>query len=226
MRLPVSLAGLLTAAVLLAGCAHPIHGRAVAAPVHVGKSLSGADLDSVLLSPSQISDMVGAKLAPHTDVGRPVRGDPAQGPCAALDSAGMQPFIGDGFGAFHLLLLSDGIPTEHDHVVTQAAAVYPDSASATKVFTTAAASVAPCNGKELKTEAAWRFAVNDITSDAVRWNKEQTDLPILWVCYGQSRVRANAILQAMSCQGDDGGQANADAILNKMSATVWELSGA
>lgn len=226
MRLPVSLAGLLTAAVLLAGCAHQTDGRAVAAPAHVGKPLSGDDLDSVLLSPSQISDIVGAKLALHTDTGRPVRGDPAQGPCAALDSAGMQPFIGGGFGAFRLLLLSDGSATEHDHVVTQAVAVYPDSASATKVFTTAVASLAPCNGKEFKTEAVWRFAVNDITADTVRWNKEQTDLPILWVCYGQSRVRANVVLQAMSCQGDDGGQANADAILNKMSATVWQLSGA
>jgi PknH-like extracellular domain len=224
MRLPVSLAGLFAATLLLAGCAQPIDGRAVVPPSHASRPLSGDDLDNILLTPPQLSDVVGVKLQLQADVGRPVAGDPAEGPCAALDTVGTQPFIGDTFSAFHLLLLSDGTSTRHDHVVTQAAAIYPDTASATKAFTTATSALPPCNGKDVKTEAAWRFAVNGITADTDRWNKEQTDLPMLWVCYGQARVRVNAILQAMSCQGDDGGQANADAILNRMSATVWELS--
>ena len=50
----------------------------------------------------------------------------------------------------------------------------------------------PCDGKEVKTEAAWRFAVN-------------------------------VIIEAMSCQGDDGGKTNADALSNRMSATVRDL---
>ncbi len=225
MRLPVSLAGLFTAALLLAGCAQPIDGRAIAPPSHASRPVSAGDLDNVLLTPSQLSDLVGAKLQLQADVSRPVAGDPAEGPCAALDTVGMEPFLGNGFSAFHLLLLSDGASTQHDHVVTQAAAVYPDAGSATKAFTTATSSLPPCDGKEVKTEAAWRFAVNDISADTVRWNKEQTDLPLLWVCYGQARVRVNVIVQAMSCQGDDGGKANAEAILNRMSASVWDLSG-
>jgi hypothetical protein len=225
MRLPVSLAALLAAALLAAGCGHPIDGRAVAPSSHTSRLLSGADLDSVLLTVSQLTEIVGAKLALQADVSHPVLGDPAEGPCAALDSAGMQPYLGNTFSAFHLLLLSDGTATQHDHVVTQAGALYADAASAAKVFATAASGLQACNGKVFKTEAAWRFAVNDITADTVRWNKEQTDLPFLWVCYGQARVRVNVIIQAMSCRGDDGGQANADAILNKMSATVWQLSG-
>src|SRR5271165_1160092 len=225
MRLPVSLAGLFAAALLLAGCAQPIGGRAVAPPSHVSRPVSGGDLDSILLTPSQLSDIIGAKLQLQADVSHPVAGDPADGPCAALDTVGMQPFIGNGFSAFHLLLLSDGSSAVHDHVITQAVAVYPDAPSATTAFTTATSGLPPCDGKNVKAEAAWKFAVNDITADTARWNKEQTDLPMLWVCYGQARVRINAIVQAMSCQGDDGGQANAGAILNRMSAAVWELSG-
>jgi PknH-like extracellular domain len=225
MRLPASLPGLVTAALLLAGCAQPVDGRAVAPPSHASRPLSGGDLDAVLLTAAQLSDIVGAKLALAAQVVRPVAGDPAEGACAALDTVGMQQFIGDDFSAFHLLLLADGTAAQHDHIVTQAAAVYPDVATATAAFAAAAAALPPCDRKDVKTEAAWRFAVNDIGPDTVRWNKEQTDLPMLWVCYGQARVRVNVIIQAMSCQGDDGGEANADAILNRMSATVWRLSG-
>ena len=225
MRLPVALAGLCTAALVLAGCAQPIDGRAVAPSSHASRPVSGGDLDNILLTPSQLSDIVGTKLQLQGDVTRPVAGDPAEGPCAGLDTVGMQPFIGDGFSAFRLLLLSDGTAIQHDHVVTQAAAVYPDVGSATKAFGTATSRLQPCDGKNVKTEAAWRFAVNDLSTDTVQWNKEQTDLPMLWVCYGQARIRVNVMIQAMSCQGDDGGKANADAISNRMSASVWDLSG-
>ena len=225
MRLLAALAGLFTAAPVLAACGQPIDGRGVVPPAHAGRALSGGDLDNILLTPPQLSGVVGAKLGLQADVARPVAGDPAEGPCAGLDTVGMQPFIGDGFSAFRLLLLSDGGATQHDHVVAEAAAVYPDTASAAKAFTAAAAGLPTCDGRNVKTEAAWRFAVNDVGADTVRWNKEQTDLPMLWVCYGQARVRVNVIVQVMSCQGDDGGQGNADAISNRMSASVWELSG-
>ncbi|MBV8350434.1 MAG: sensor domain-containing protein [Mycolicibacterium sp.] len=225
MRLPVALAGLFTAALALAACAQSVDGRAVAPRSRAGRPVSGADLDNILLTPSQRSDIVGAKVQLQGDVTRPVAGNPVEGPCAGLETVGMQPFIGDGFSAFDLLLSSDGTGTQHDHVVTQAAAIYPDVASATKIFATATSGLSSCDGKNVKTEAAWRFAVNDVSTDTVRWNKEQIDLPMLWVCYGQARVRINVILQAMSCQGDDGGKANADAISNRMSARVWDLSG-
>jgi hypothetical protein len=147
MRLPVSLAGLFAATLLLAGCAQPIDGRAVVPPSHASRPLSGDDLDNILLTPPQLSDVVGVKLQLQADVGRPVAGDPAEGPCAALDTVGMQPFIGDTFSAFHLLLLSDGTSTRHDHVVTQAAAIYPDTASATKAFTTVTRRCRPATAK-------------------------------------------------------------------------------
>lgn len=222
MRLPVT--GVFAAALLLAGCAESTAGHPVAAPSHAARPLAGGDLDNVLLSASQLGRIVGAKLQPHADESQPVPTDPAEGPCAALDAAGMRSFVGDGYAGFRLLLLSDGSVAEHDHVVAEAAAIYPDVATAARAFAAAVAGLRGCNGQQVKEEAAWRFAVDDTTPDTVRWNKEQMDLPMLWRCYGQSRVRVNVIAQAMACQGDDGGDGNADAILNRMSAAIWDLS--
>ncbi|MBV8930837.1 MAG: sensor domain-containing protein, partial [Mycobacteriaceae bacterium] len=61
--------------------------------------------------------------------------------------------------------------------------------------------------------------------DTVRWNKEQTDIPLLWVCYGQGRVRSNVLLAAMVCEGDDAGAQKVGAIADRMSASVWDLAG-
>jgi hypothetical protein len=225
MRLlaPVFAAVLGTAAV--AGCAHQIDGKPQPGNSHISRPIAGGELDSVLLTPAQVTDIVGAKVDLRADISRPVTGDPVEGPCAALDTVGMNEVVGDHFSAFHLLLLADGTGREHDHVVTQSAAVYPDAATAAKAFVTATSALPSCDKKEFKTDATWRFAVNDLSADSMKWNKEQTDLPILWVCHGQSRVRDNILMQAMACQGDDGGEHNADAVLNRMSATVWVLSG-
>ena len=216
--------GLLATTLLLAGCARTTGGHAVAGPSHTPRLLAGGDLDNILLTPSQLSGIVGAKVQLQADVLSPVAGDPTEGPCAGLDAPGMQLFVGDSYSAFHMLLMADGSATEHDHVVTEAVTVYVDEATAAKTFATAIAGLQGCNGQQVQVAAAWRFAVNDTTADTVHWNKEQTDLPSLWVCYGQGRVRDNAIVQAMSCQGDDGGNANADTISNRMSAAIWDAT--
>jgi hypothetical protein len=58
----------------------------------------------------------------------------------------------------------------------------------------------------------------------VLWNKERTDIPMPWVCYGQGRVRDNAIIEAMVCQGDDAGARSAQTILDRMSAAQLDPS--
>jgi PknH-like extracellular domain len=211
------------AAVLVAGCSSPTDGRARAKPNHVGRPLGSHDLDSVLVTPSQVSDIVGAKLTLRVDQNRPVGGGPG-GPCAALDTAGADELVGSNYDAFHVLAMADGTAGVHDHVVTEAAAVYADAASAAKQFTSGTAGLGPCNGRTVNSEASWKFAVNDLSPDSVLWNKEQTDISMLWVCHGQGRVRDNVILEAMVCRGDDTGAQNADTIVNRMSASVWELS--
>jgi hypothetical protein len=224
MRLVRVLAAVMPAAmILVAGCGGTTGGRGQASHGHVSQPVASTDLDDVMMTPPQLSDVVGVPLQLRVDQLRPVGGGPG-GPCGALDTAGDGDFIGKGYSAFHVLLLSDGKDNTHDHVVTQSAAVYPDAQTATKQFGSATSGVGSCNGRRVNSEAAWKFAINDVTPDAVLWNKEQTDVPLLWVCYGQARVRDNVILQAMACQGDDGGVKVADAIVNHMSAAVWDLS--
>jgi hypothetical protein len=224
MRLPVPIlaAAVLAAAVCAAGCERTSDGVANPNRAHVGQSVPSAQVDSVLLIPSQISDIVGVELRPRVEQTRAVPGTSADGPCAAL---GMQGFVGDGYSSFHVVLSSDGDGADRNHVVAQAASIYPDAATAEKAFVTATGSLGACNGREVRAGADWRYAVNEVTADTVRWNKEQKDSPQLWVCHGQARVRDNVIVHAMACQGDDGGEHIADVILDRMSATVWELAG-
>jgi hypothetical protein len=226
MRLPVPMTTAVTAfAVVAGGCASMVEGEPVADPSYAVRPISGGDLNTVLLTPAQVSESVGTTLRLQVDAGRPIDDGGADGPCAALDNVGMRAFVGDSALAFHLLMLADGTGLDRDHVVGESVAVYPDSGAAAGVFAKAVAELPECDGDEVTREAAWRYAVNDVTADTLRWNKEQTDLPFLWVCYGQSRVRNNVIMQAMVCRDDDDGQANAEAIVNRMSATVWELAG-
>src|ERR1700694_606140 len=227
MRLP----GPILAAVVLAtalwssGCDRATDGVATPNRAHVGQAVPSAQVDSVLLIPSQITDIVGVELRPRVEHALPLTGIWADGPCAGVDTVGMAGFVGDGYSSFHLVLSVDGDDANRNHVVAQAASIYSDAATAEKAFAAATAPLAACNGKEVKAEADWRYAVTEVTADSVRWNKVQKDSPQLWVCYGQARVRDNVIVQAMGCQGDDGGEHVANAVLDHMSATGWGAAG-
>ena len=211
-------------AAVLAGCTATTSGVAKPNPAQLAKPLRSADLDGVFVAPEQVSDIVGGTLTLRIDRTRPVGGGPG-GPCAGVDTAGADEFVGVGYDAFHVLVIADGHGNQHDNIVTESATVYSDASRAAKQFASASSGLGPCNGRHVRDEADWKFAINDVTPDTVLWNKEQTDLPTLWVCYGQGRVRNNAIIEAMVCRGDDAGAKDADAILDRMSASVWDLSG-
>ena len=223
MRLPAILAA---AVLVLAGCDRTAAGVPHWDAAGAGKLLVADDSNQVLLDPAQLSEIVGKQLQLEVDQGQPIEATSAAPECSALDVAGTQGFVGDDWSGFHLLLYTGGFLNRH--VVAEAVAVYPDAHSAAAVFAEATKGLAACDGKEAIGASGggdWKFAVNEVTADTLRWSKQQTDVPDLWVCYGQARVRNNAILQAMSCQGDDGGEVNAEAMLNQMSANVWDLSG-
>jgi hypothetical protein len=216
---------LAAAALVLAGCAQTTDGTVEWDPAQASAPLEADDLNVVLLNPSQVSQIVDARMQNWADQRRPVPGKSSAPECTALDSAGMQAFVGDSWTAFRLLLFADGII--RDHVVAESAALYPDPPAAAMVFTAATEGLADCDGKQaagIGRAISWTFSVNAITSDAVLWNKEQTNLDRPWVCWAQARLRGNAILQAMVCQSDDGGQAIAAAMLDQMSARAWERS--
>ena len=87
MRLRVALLGL--AAVLLAGCAQTVAGSAVSNPAQAITPLRSDDADQVLISASQLRDIVGVKLQTDADQARPIPGTSAVPACSALDAAGM-----------------------------------------------------------------------------------------------------------------------------------------
>src|SRR5215211_7646964 len=124
MRLVPILAAVIPAALfLVAGCGGTTDGRAEVNKAHRNQPVASTDFDTVLLTPPQLSDIVGVPLQIRVDQKRAVGGG-SGGPCAALDTAGEDEFVGTGYSAFHVLLLADGKGNDHDHVVTQAAAVY------------------------------------------------------------------------------------------------------
>jgi hypothetical protein len=220
------LVGVLAAtAVLVSGCGRTTDGRAEWNPAQATKPLRAVDADQVMISPAQLGQIVGAKLQIDVDQPIPIPDTSSPPPCGPLDAAGMQSFVGNDWSGFHLLLLTDG--RGHDHVVAEAVALYSDSHSAAKAFTDATKNVAACDGQRVPGgdgASGWKFGVNDVSADTVGWNKVQLGIPMRWVCYGRARVRNNTILEAMSCQADDGGQLNVATILDQISASVWDQS--
>lgn len=224
MRFPAVLLAPLTA--VLAGCAHTVTGAAVFNPDHPVTPLRTGDAGQVLVGVAQVSDIVGSRLQVDADRTTPVTGSSAVPACSALDSVGMAAFVGQSWSGIRVLLLTDG--DRHDRVVAEAVAVYPDAGSAAAAFRSGTAEVPACDGQRaLSTgsEAAWKFNVGQDSADTVRWTKQQLGIPMTWVCHGEARLRNNAVLQAMACQGDDGGATVVTTLTDTMSAAVWELSG-
>ena len=95
-------------------------------------------------------------------------------------------------------------------------------------FTAATSDTKACDGQRaLSTSSAeaWAFSVPERTVDTVRWTKRQLAIPLTWLCHAEARLRNNAVLQAMACQGDDRGATVVTRLADRMSASVWELSG-
>lgn len=225
VRLPATgWLGLLVGA--LVGCAHTVAGNPVfdaAAPIG---PLHPDDAAQVLVPAQQVSDIVGSRLQVDADRSRPVSGSSAVPACSALDTAGMAAFVGDAWSGFRVLLLTDG--DRHDRVVAEAVAVYPDAETAATAFRAGTSDVRACDGQRAVStgsEAAWRFSVQEDTTDSVAWTKHQLAIPMTWVCHGEARLRINTLVQAMACQGDDGGELLATRLTDRMSASVWELAG-
>ncbi len=210
------------AAVMPAGCAHTVPG----ATAFGSAGVPPGDVDQILLGKADVSDIVGTKLQLDADRSEPIDGASAAPVCSALDAVGMAAFVGDTWSRFHVLLFTDG--ERREQVVAEAVAVYPDRAAAASAFGTASAAARGCDGQRaLGTggDAAWNFTVPVVDADAVRWRKQQIGIPLTWVCQGEARLRNNTVLQAMACGGQRSGRDTVTRLADRMSASVWELSG-
>lgn len=213
-------------AVALSGCAHTVAGAPSGDPVARIAPVRAGDAGQVLRSPAQVSEIAGSRLQVDADRTRPVAGASAAPACSALDTVGMAAFVGTGWSQFRMLLFTDG--DQHDRVVSEAVAVYPDTAAAAAAFDAGTTGAGDCDGQHALSvggDAAWRFDVGERAVDTLRWTKRQLGIPLTWVCHGEARLRNNAVVQAMGCQGDDGGRLLATRLADEMSAAVWELSG-
>ncbi len=213
-------------AVAVAGCAHTVERRAGVHRRRADHPAAPDDTGQVLVTAAQVSDIVGARLQVDADQARPVSGSSAVPACSALDSVGMAAFVGDGWSGFRVLLFTDG--ERHDRVVAEAVAVYPDARSAAAAFATGTSDVKACDGQRALSTgsgAAWKFGVHDDDTDTVRWTKQQLAIPLDLGVPRRGQASHNAVLQAMACQDDDGGETVVTSLTDRMSASVWELSG-
>ncbi len=216
-------------AIAPAGCAHTVTGAAVGDPAEPVTALRPDDTAQVLVAPAEVSEIAGTKLQIDADRAQPVAGSSAVPACSALDSVGMAAFVGDGWKGFRVMLFTDG--DRHDRVVSEAVTVYPDADTAARSFAAGTKDVRACDGQRaLSTgsDAAWRFSVQigpeGVDADTVSWTKQQLAIPLTWLCHGEARLRNNAVLQAMAC-GAEGGRTVVTRLADRMSASVWELSG-
>lgn len=217
-------------ALAMAGCAAVVPGRAVHDVAQSTSPLRADDTDQVLVTPRQLHDITGVMLQIDADQSRPISGTSAVPACSAFDATGMAAFVGDQTLGFHVLLFTDSAQindSAHDLVVAEAAAVYPDVATAAATFSKATIDARSCDGQSaLSTggDAAWKFSVSEANSGTIRWSKDQIGIPMTWNCHAEARLRNNAIVQAMACSGDDEIQTTVTTMMDRMSATVWELS--
>jgi len=212
-------------ALAAAGCAVDVEGRAVRNTSLSVSPLRAGDTDQVLVTPGQLRDITGLKLQLEADQSRPIPGMSAVAACSGLDATGMAAFVGDQTSGFHVLLLTDS--EQHEHVIAEAVAVYPDAVTAASTFGRSAGDAKGCDGQSALSaggDAAWKFAVSEANSDTVRWSKDQIGIPITWNCHAEARLRNNVIIQAMACAGNDDSQITVTTMMDRMSAMVWELS--
>lgn len=213
-------------AAVVAGCAHTVAGAVVFNPAEPITPLLRAGTPvrscSVFLR-YPTSSAAGCRPMPTAPGRLPASAAPA---CSALDAVGMSAFVGDGWSGIRVLLFTDG--DRHDRVVSEAVAVYPDAGSAADVaprrappgsglVTDSGAEHRQRSGVEVQCgRGQFRHGAVDQTAD-----RHPDDV----ICHGEARLRNNAVLQAMACQGDDGARPQTVTLTDRMSASVWELSG-
>jgi PknH-like extracellular domain len=219
--LPILAATTLT----LASCAQTTAGSADYDAANAAKPLDAGDAEQVLLRLPQLSEVVGEQLNILEQHDTPNTRTPAVPECTAIEAIGRQAFVGDDWVGLNLMLLIGGIAD--GRLVAQAAAIYADAPGAAAAFVKATKDIEACDGKEIigaGDDPDWKYAGVEVTTDTVRWSKHQTDDPKMWGCYGQSRVRNNAILQAVSCQDGGATEGVTQTLVDQMSANVWDLS--
>ncbi|OBH06516.1 sensor domain-containing protein [Mycobacterium sp. E3247] len=195
---------------------------------HLGRTLADA-IDSLILAPDLINEIVGAKLnwaskPPPGATSPPVaafvdEGNPQCEPLIAPDTYS----VGVAYTAWRSNLYKEDKDT-YEHAVRQAVATVVDSKAATVLLGDAFAKrLDACSNAviHLSGKYRWRFQKTDATDTGVRWTgTELEDGQITgWVCASEARAKNNVVIYAQVCQYGNGAPATAT-VLDKMSEKI------
>ncbi|WP_156764167.1 sensor domain-containing protein, partial [Mycobacterium sp. E3247] len=195
---------------------------------HLGRTLADA-IDSLILAPDLINEIVGAKLnwaskPPPGATSPPVaafvdEGNPQCEPLIAPDTYS----VGVAYTAWRSNLYKEDKDT-YEHAVRQAVATVVDSKAATVLLGDAFAKrLDACSNAviHLSGKYRWRFQKTDATDTGVRWTGTELEdgKPTGWICPNVARAKNNVIITAQVCQYGNGAPATAT-VLDKMSEKI------
>ena len=204
-------AGVVCLGTLVAGVLPPAAADSNDTNVPAGK------VESLLLSPEALGDIVGVTFAWQKPNRRPYTSDDLgkDSACALLTGPDVETFGRDYTG---YRFRADRDDAENwEFTVQQRVATYADSDTAAKTFGKAfnKGVLAKCNGviASIKgnADAQWRFRVQAITPTSARWVEDQLSdqQPIGYSCSDVAGVTHNVLYSAKVCQYGNGGPAAA-----------------
>jgi hypothetical protein len=197
------------ASVLLSGCVSTVSGTALraphAAPIDV-PWLTAAKLDGVLLSVSELNDIMGStkmdvtsKLQEMTDHSAQVSDPDCLG---AIYGAEQPVYAGSGWTAMRDQVVRE--PGEdNDHWVEQTAVLYPSADNSQKFFNDSKSSWEKCSGSSVSVDdsgATYLWQIDNLaTEDTVITQMTAEEDANGWACQHALSVVSNLTVEAWGC---------------------------
>ncbi len=215
------------AALILAGCSRTTEGSAEWAPNQASKPIEASEVEDILIDNSEVVEIIGAQVEPvGPDDDSPPVPDSALKECEVMLGIGQRTNAGDGWSGFRSRVSWDRAGDNITHYALQTAIVYDNKDAAKATMAAVAREMKACDGKATRDDKAgdWKYAVDESNDDTIKWTNDQTNANQNYRCFGEARIRDNVILRGYTCRSDKDGRPETDALLNKMSNTVWKLA--
>jgi len=189
----------------------------VAAADAPGTDVPAGKVESLLLTPEAVGDIVGVTFNWEKGNKRPYKSDDLgeHSACAMLTGPDVETF-GRDYTGYRFRADRDGAE-DWEFTVQQRVATYADAATATqtfqKVFSKAA--LAKCNGviatNSDNPDAQWRFRIQTVAPTSARWVEDQMSdqQPLGYSCSDNTGVARNVIYSVKVCQYGNGAPAAA-----------------
>ncbi|BBZ69409.1 hypothetical protein MPRS_05020 [Mycobacterium paraseoulense] len=217
---------------LAVGCGGGQGGGNSARPVTptVTPTLAPSAIDSLILAPDAVGDIVGAKL---NWAFKPPPGSTRPPTPAVIDEGNpeCEPLIApntDTVGVVYTAWRSNQYKEDKDtfdHWVFQTVVTFADAKAAMQLLANAfTKQLDPCNNAVIRRrdDFRWRLQKTDATDTEVRWTATQLDQDgqaVGWVCAKEARAKNNVVAFVSVCQWGNGAPA-ATTILDRISEKI------